>query len=63
MKASSYNLNFSIHFDFHCAGETQTTATEMYEKIQTVTRRFHMRLHASDVDIQFLYRSIKFFIS
>ena len=56
MKASSHNLNFSIHcFDFRCASETQRTITGKFmKKIQIVSRRFRTRLHASNFGIQFL---------
>ena len=33
----------------------------MYGKTKIVTRRFRMRQHASNFDIQFLYRNIKSF--
>ena len=51
LKASSHNLNFSIHFSvvsmsvFYWRNENQN---KCMEKIQIVTRRFRMRLHASN---------------
>ena len=60
--ASSHdrNLNFSIHFSVvSCVSPAERKSKQMYRKIQVVTRRFRMRLHASNFGIQFLSRNIK----
>ena len=38
-----------------------TNNKEMYGKTEIVTRRFRMRVHASNLGIQFLCRNIKVF--
>ena len=52
--------------DLCFAGATNilnTNNREMYGKTQIVTRRFRMRLHASNFSIQFHSRNIKVFSS